>query len=229
MSGAVGADNPAFASEDDCGAKLENGGQQQQQVTSDQDRKPSADGAPIENGHQRSFVSQHYIEPVKSASEPCYKTETRIELPADNNTEKSLPEPKLNGIHGNGNNNDASFLNNSAASAQVNGEFKRTRCDCTTTLALSHERVTCTGTYELEILPRQGRRKSLMIASNCISTRRGFVLARCQRWMVNKILMKAERRLLCKRIALASLPTRGFSSVSRKIRYHFSGRNFRSV
>jgi len=172
MSGAVGADNPAFASEDDCSAKLENGGQQQ--VTSDQDRKPSADGAPIENGHQRSFVSQHYVEPVKSASEPCYKTETRIELPTDN-TEKSLPEPKLNGVHGNGNNNDASFLNNSAASAQVNGEFKRTRCDCTTTLALSHERVICTGTYELEILPRQGRRKSLMIASNCIS-RRGFVL-----------------------------------------------------
>lgn len=125
MSGAGGAENPAFAGENECDAKLENGGQQQ--VTLDQDHKTSSstDNAPTENGHQRSYVSQHYVEPVKPSSEPCYKSETRIELPADN-TEKSSPDPKLNGVHGNGNNNDASFLNNSATSVQVNGEFKRT-------------------------------------------------------------------------------------------------------
>lgn len=131
MSDTAGADNPAFANEDDCGAKLENG-EQQRPVTSEQDHKSSADGVSTENSHQRSFVSQHYVEPVKPASEACYKTETRIELPADDTQEKNLPEPKLNGVHGNGNNNDASFLNNSAASVQVNGKFKRTRY-CTTT------------------------------------------------------------------------------------------------
>lgn len=126
MSGAAGADNPAFAGENECGTnnKLENGGQQQ--VTLERKTSSSAaDSAPTENGgHQRSYVSQHYVEPIKPSSEPCYKTETRIELPADN-TEKSSPEPKLNGVHGNGNNNDASFLNNSTTSVQVNGEFKR--------------------------------------------------------------------------------------------------------
>lgn len=123
MSDAAGTDNPAFASEDECGSKAENGGQQQ--VTLDQDRKSSsADCAPLENG-QRSFISQHYVEPIKASSEPCYKTETRIELPAEN-TDKSVSEPKLNGVHGNGNNNDASFLNNSTTSVQVNGKFKCT-------------------------------------------------------------------------------------------------------
>lgn len=120
MSNAGGADNPAFANEDERvgGSKLENGGQQQQP-----DRKSStADSAPLENGHQRSYISQHYVEPVKPSSEASYKTETRIELPSDD-AEKSAPEPKkLNGVHGNGNNNDASFLNNSANSIQVNGE-----------------------------------------------------------------------------------------------------------
>lgn len=123
MSDAEGTDNPAFANEDECvsGSKLENGGQQQ--ATLNQDRKSSADGAPVENGHQRSFISQHYVEPIKPSSEPSYKTETRIEVPADN-TEKNVPETKLNGVHGNGNNNDASFLNNSAASVQINGKFE---------------------------------------------------------------------------------------------------------
>lgn len=128
MSDATGTDNPAFASEDECASdpKLENGGQPQAALN--QDRKSSpADGAPVENGHQRSYISQHYVEPIKPSSEPCYKTETRIEVPGDN-TEKSAPEPKLNGVHGNGNNNDASFLNNSATSVQINGEFgSRTR------------------------------------------------------------------------------------------------------
>lgn len=126
MSVAGGTDNPAFAGEDECGVKLENGGQQQQQVNADQDRKSVTDDAPTENGHQRSYVSQHYIEPVKPSAQPCYKTETRIELPADDTEKSTPPEPKLNGVHGNGNNNDASFLNNSATSVQVNGEFKRT-------------------------------------------------------------------------------------------------------
>ncbi|XP_011631207.1 uncharacterized protein LOC105423231 isoform X1 [Pogonomyrmex barbatus] len=121
MSDAAGTDNPAFANEDENGSKLENGGQQQAALN--QDRK-SADGTPVENGHQRSFISQHYVEPIKPSSEPCYKTETRIEVPADN-TEKSLPEPKLNGVHGNGNNNDASFLNNSATSVQINDSGKK--------------------------------------------------------------------------------------------------------
>lgn len=123
MSDAAGTDNPAFANEDEgvSDSKLENGGQQQAALN--QDRKSSADGAPVENGHQRSYISQHYVEPVKSSSEPCYKTETRIEVPGDN-TEKSVPEPKLNGVHGNGNNNDASFLNNSATSVQINGESR---------------------------------------------------------------------------------------------------------
>jgi len=122
MSDAAGTDNPAFANEDECvsGSKLENSGQQQAALN--QDHKSSTDSAPVENGHQRSFISQHYVEPIKPSSEPCYKTETRIEVPADN-TEKTMPEPKLNGIHGNGNNNDASFLNNSATSVQINGEF----------------------------------------------------------------------------------------------------------
>lgn len=118
MSDADGMDNLAFTNEED--TKLENGGPQQ--VTLDQDSKSSGDGAPIENGHQRSFISQHYVEPIKPSSEPCYKTETRIELPADN-AEKSVSEPKLNGVHGNGNNNDASFLNNSSTSVQVNGKL----------------------------------------------------------------------------------------------------------
>lgn len=131
MSNADGADNPAFATEDERvgGSKLENGGQQQeQQAALDQDRKSStADGTPLENGHQRSYVSQHYVEPVKPSSEQSYKTETRIELPADEVDKSCVPESKkLNGVHGNGNNNDASFLNNSATSVQVNGELECT-------------------------------------------------------------------------------------------------------
>ncbi|KAG5323113.1 SORL protein, partial [Acromyrmex heyeri] len=124
MSDAAGTDNPAFANEDECvsGSKLENGSQQQAALN--QDHKSSADSAPVENGHQRSFISQHYVEPIKPSSEPCYKTETRIEVPADN-TEKTVPESKLNGVHGNGNNNDASFLNNSATSVQINDSGKK--------------------------------------------------------------------------------------------------------
>lgn len=126
MSDAGGTDNLAFATEDDgvSGTKVENGNQQQATLEA-QERKSRSDNSSKENNHQRSYVSQHYVEPVKPSTEQRYKTETRIELPADN-TEKNGREVKHNGVHGNGNNNDASFLNNSTTSVQVNGEFKMT-------------------------------------------------------------------------------------------------------
>lgn len=121
MSETDGMDNPAFTIEEDCAAsaKVHDG---QQQVTLDQDHKPASEGGPMENGHQRSFVSQQYVEPGRTSPDPRYKTETRIELPESN--ERTVVEPKLNGngVHGNGNNNDASFLNSSATSVQMNGE-----------------------------------------------------------------------------------------------------------
>ncbi|OAD58043.1 Atrial natriuretic peptide-converting enzyme [Eufriesea mexicana] len=121
MSTADGMDNPAFASEEECGteSKLDDG---QQQATLDQDHK--SEGGPVENGHQRpQFVSQQYVEAGRTSPDPHYRTETKIELPDSN--DKTVVEPKMNGVHGNGNNNDASFLNNSATSVQINDTGKK--------------------------------------------------------------------------------------------------------
>lgn len=117
MSTEDGIDNPAFAS-DDCAA--ESRLNDEQQVTLDH----KSEGGPVENGHQRAqFVSQQYVEPGKTSPDPHHqRTETKIELTNDTN-DKTVVEPKMNGVHGNGNNNDASFLNNSATSVQINGEW----------------------------------------------------------------------------------------------------------
>lgn len=141
MSDTGGEDNPAFANDDDCGSPsagsaLENSrteSLQQEQlrsgVTVESDYKSPVDALPTENGGpKKSFVAQHYVEPVRSGSEPQspnYKTETRIELPAESN-EKNGPTSgvKVNGVNGNGNNNDASFLNTSVTSVQTNGKEK---------------------------------------------------------------------------------------------------------
>lgn len=185
MSAAGGTDNPAFAVEDECASganKLENGGGGggSQQVNPDQDRKSMAEGAPTENGHQRSYVSQHYVEPVKSSAEPCYKTETRIELPGDN-TEKSAPEPKLNGVHGNGNNNDASFLNNSAASVQVNGECSKRACRAISRVIVTVGAEVGNACYTSEKYPRK-----LLRAEGCaegtLTKRSKDALYFCERW-----------------------------------------------
>ena len=120
-----GIDNPAFANEDDSACKSNQS--DDQQVTLDHDRK-TEDG-PVENGHHRTqFASQQHAEAGNTSPDPHYRTETKIELPDSN--EKTVAEPKMNGVHGNGNNNDASFLNNSATSVQINGKFAVTRfCD----------------------------------------------------------------------------------------------------
>ncbi|XP_046743440.1 microtubule-associated protein futsch-like [Diprion similis] len=130
-----GTDNPAFSNDeghhgsDNSNSTLENShteSLQNSQITVESDYRTPIDEASsaaasqkVENGHQQSFVSQHYVEPVRTSPEPQYKTETRIELPADNQ-EKLPSATKSNGVHGNGNNNDASFLNTSAASIQSN-------------------------------------------------------------------------------------------------------------
>lgn len=138
-----GMDNLAFAIEDECvnvRENVDNNVHEQQTVNKQQlvsgmeqqkDYRSSTDpiGSPKENGgNRRSFVSQHYVEPVRNSPEPRYKSETKIEVPPsaggqtpDKNSTGS--EPKLNGVHGNGNNNDASFLNSSATSVQVNGKL----------------------------------------------------------------------------------------------------------
>lgn len=119
-----GIDNPAFANEDDCATDLKQDNDQHQ-VTLDQDHK-TEDG-PVENGHHRTqFVSQQYVEAGRTSPDPHYRTETKIELPDSN--DKTVVEPKMNGVHGNGNNNDASFLNNSATSVQINGKFLINNC-----------------------------------------------------------------------------------------------------
>lgn len=107
MSDSGGTDNPAFSNEDEC--------QENSRTESNQDQS-SKSNEPIRNGN--SFGSQHY-EPA-SKNDAQYKTETRIEVPGD--TEKSTNAVKTNGVHGNGNNNDASFLNTSVASVQANGK-----------------------------------------------------------------------------------------------------------
>lgn len=119
-----GIDNPAFANEDDCATDLKQDNDQHQ-VTLDQDHK-TEDG-PVENGHHRTqFVSQQYVEAGRTSPDSHYRTETKIELPDSN--DKTVVEPKMNGVHGNGNNNDASFLNNSATSVQINGKFLINNC-----------------------------------------------------------------------------------------------------
>ncbi|XP_046593240.1 microtubule-associated protein futsch isoform X1 [Neodiprion lecontei] len=130
-----GTDNPAFSNDeghhgsDNSNSTLENShteSLQNSQITVESDYRTPIDEASsaatsqkVDNGHRQSFVSQHYVEPVRTSPEPQYKTETRIELPADNQ-EKLPSATKSNGVHGNGNNNDASFLNTSAASIQSN-------------------------------------------------------------------------------------------------------------
>lgn len=118
MSTEDGIDNPAFAS-DDCATESRLNDEQQQATL---DHK--SEGGPVENGHQRAqFVSQQYVEPGKTSPDPHHqRTETKIELPDAN--DKTVVEPKMNGVHGNGNNNDASFLNNSATNVQINGEWR---------------------------------------------------------------------------------------------------------
>lgn len=99
MSESLGKDNPAFSNEDEKNDRpMKNG---------TQEKEPKADTANsvTENGHR-----------------PAYKTETRIELPPENNEKSPVPAAKVNGVHAhNGNNNDTSFLNSSSVSAQSNG------------------------------------------------------------------------------------------------------------
>lgn len=116
---AEGMDNPAFVGEDECRNETTQN-DNQQQVTLDQDRKSVSESIPVENGHQRSFVSQQHVEAGRTSPETHYRTETKIEVP-ESNTERT--ETKMNGVHGNGNNNDASFLNSSTTSVQTNGKF----------------------------------------------------------------------------------------------------------
>lgn len=119
MEDAGGMDNPAFNNADEsintsvnhensCTESL-----QQNEHTGDKKLSPSSNG--------RSFVSQHYVEPTRNNSpETQYKTETRIEVPGEE--VKTPNNGKANGVHGNGNNNDVSFLNTSANSVQNNGK-----------------------------------------------------------------------------------------------------------
>lgn len=82
-----------------------------------------------ENGKSHSsFVSQHYVEPGRKGSEPPtqFTSETKIEMPEDGMSGKTpsatdTPRPKQNGVHGNGNNNDVSFLNSTVTSVVNNG------------------------------------------------------------------------------------------------------------
>ncbi|XP_043273195.1 mucin-12-like isoform X2 [Venturia canescens] len=134
MSDTGGEDNPAFSNDEDCPSQstLENShteSLQQEQHTNnstikDHDHKTESPKKENEN-KEKSFVSQHYVEPVRNGTEShSYKTETRIELPADSNEKNGVVSPpsgvKVNGVNGNGNNNDASFLNTSATSIQTN-------------------------------------------------------------------------------------------------------------
>ncbi|KAK0164312.1 hypothetical protein PV328_002956 [Microctonus aethiopoides] len=117
MEDAGGMDNPAFNNADesiDTSVNHENScteSLQQNEHTGDKKLSPSSNG--------RSFVSQHYVEPTRNNSpETQYKTETRIEVPGEE--VKTPNNGKANGVHGNGNNNDVSFLNTSANSVQNN-------------------------------------------------------------------------------------------------------------
>ncbi|XP_044588810.1 titin homolog isoform X1 [Cotesia glomerata] len=111
----LGTDNPAFSNADECldsntSKNLENS--HTESVQQEHKDKSSV----ISNGN--SFVSQHYVEPSQNNSDVQYKTETRIEVPGEE--EKTSNTVKTNGVNGNSNNNDVSFLNTSVTSAQIN-------------------------------------------------------------------------------------------------------------
>ncbi|XP_063991709.1 mucin-2-like isoform X2 [Diachasmimorpha longicaudata] len=112
MSDSGGTDNPAFSSEEESHENSCTESNREDQRSKSPDNNTSSQ---VGNGH--SFVSQHYVEPTRKDSDAQYKTETRIEVPGD--TEKSQNPAKVNGIHANGNADDASFLNNSVASVQT--------------------------------------------------------------------------------------------------------------
>lgn len=114
----LGTDNPAFSNADECldsntSKNLENS--HTESVQQEHKDKSSV----ISNGN--SFVSQHYVEPNQNNSDVQYKTETRIEVPGEE--EKTSNTAKTNGVNGNSNNNDVSFLNTSVTSAQINGKI----------------------------------------------------------------------------------------------------------
>ncbi|XP_074104108.1 uncharacterized protein LOC141530725 isoform X2 [Cotesia typhae] len=111
----LGTDNPAFSNADECldsniSKNLENS------YTESVQQEHKDKSSVISNGN--SFVSQHYVEPNQNNSDVQYKTETRIEVPGEE--EKTSNTAKTNGVNGNSNNNDVSFLNTSVTSAQIN-------------------------------------------------------------------------------------------------------------
>ncbi|XP_011309490.1 uncharacterized protein [Fopius arisanus] len=113
MSDSGGTDNPAFISEEESHENSCTESNREDQSSKSPDNNTSSQ---VANGN--SFVSQHYVEPTRKDGDAQYKTETRIEVPGD--TEKSQNPAKVNGVHANGNNDDASFLNNSVTSVQAN-------------------------------------------------------------------------------------------------------------
>ncbi|XP_034937200.1 uncharacterized protein [Chelonus insularis] len=113
MSDSGGTDNPAFNNSDEYNATSTNLENSQTENLQQEQKDKSL---PISNGH--SFVSKHYVEPSQNTPEAQYKTETRIEVPTEDN--KTSNTIKTNGINGNGNNNDLSFLNSSITSGQIN-------------------------------------------------------------------------------------------------------------
>lgn len=124
MSG--GTDNPAFNNDDENSVgKVDRNNKNVEEKCADREEKTQEANGITENGHRTSFVTQHYIEPIRTNNEQSYKTETRIEVPAENNDKNNVLSPtKVNGVHPhNANNNDTSFLNTSTASIQSNGEF----------------------------------------------------------------------------------------------------------
>ncbi|XP_008556076.1 uncharacterized protein LOC103577281 [Microplitis demolitor] len=112
----LGTDNPAFSNADECIDTSTNGNLENSHTESVQQEHKDKSSL-ISNGH--SFVSQHYVEPTQNTPDVQYKTETRIELP-NNGEEKTSNTVKANGVNGNSNNNDVSFLNASVTSAQIN-------------------------------------------------------------------------------------------------------------
>lgn len=126
-----GTDNPAFSNDEDTAScnnstSTASAGHSNHHSDSEQQIGKCSDNdgkTLIENGKNGSFVSQHYVEPANASLEPKHFTsETRIELPDDSMVEKTPVKPKQNGVHGNGNNNDVSFLNTTVTSVTNNGE-----------------------------------------------------------------------------------------------------------
>jgi hypothetical protein len=111
--GEGGTDNPAFSHDEEAPLKGEEG----------------TNEAPSPDKDKSGFVSQHYVEPARTSPEPPHPVgETRIEVPKEGALEKTIaslngtPKPKLNGVNGNGNNNDVSFLNSTVTSVASNGK-----------------------------------------------------------------------------------------------------------